>query len=125
MNNGVSEVSVCFGYGECFLSKLLRRECGRKPGHHVISDAPVRYGKCGDNMTEVIKTAQSAPECQLTKVGTPRSYDTLLKSTRTLSDEQLHALEDDLRYYEETGLIGVSMSRLLVLIQPESSPAAA
>ncbi|MEL7149160.1 MAG: hypothetical protein AAGK71_00430 [Pseudomonadota bacterium] len=61
----------------------------------------------------------------MTKVGTSRSYDTLLTSTRTLSDDQLHALEDDLRYYEETGLIGVNMSRLLVLLQPDSSPAAA
>ncbi len=71
------------------------------------------------------KTCQSAPECQLSKIGTPSSYEKLLHKTRTLSDEELYALEEDLSYYAETGLIGINMSRLLVLLQSDHSPAAA
>ena len=67
----------------------------------------------------------SAPECQLSCQGSAHTYDILLKSARSLSDKDLHALEDDLAYYAETGLIGINMSRLLVLLPPNLSAFAA
>jgi len=85
----------------------------------------VRCRKCGAKMTLTKNTSQSAPECQLSKSGTPESMKILLNSTQTLSDEELCALEEDLNYYSETGLIGVTMSRLLVLLQTNGSAAAA
>lgn len=65
----------------------------------------------------------SAPECQLSKLGTEWSFDVMLKKAQTLSDDELSALEEDLSYYSETGLIGINMSRLLVLLQPENAAA--
>ncbi len=71
------------------------------------------------------KKPRSAPECQLSKRGSALSYDILLKSAQKLSDDDLCALEDDLAYYAETGLIGINMSRLLVQLQPDSPTLAA
>lgn len=68
---------------------------------------------------------RSAPECQLSKPGSAQSYEILLKSARKLSDDDLCALEDDLAYYAETGLIGINMSRLLVQLHPDSPTLAA
>lgn len=81
--------------------------------------------KCGVTMMVTSKPCQSAPECQLSKMGNAESYETLLNKTRALSDRELRALEDDLSYYAETGLIGINMSRLLVVLQPDRPPAAA
>lgn len=71
------------------------------------------------------KPRLSAPECQLCKTGSASSYETLLKAAQGLSDDDLKSLEDDLNYYAETGLIGIYMSRLLAMLQPEVSPLAA
>lgn len=57
---------------------------------------------------------QSAPACQLNEIGTEMSYEILLKAARSMSQKQLNSLEGDLRFYSETGLIGVQMSGLLV-----------
>ena len=59
------------------------------------------------------------------KEGTPDSYRLLLRSTKALSNRELAALEDDLEYYAKTGLIGVTMSQLLVQLQPEQPSKAA
>lgn len=71
------------------------------------------------------KTCLSAPECQLTKYGSPQSYELLLNSAKGLSDEALGALEDDLQYYSKTGLIGVNMSRMLAMLQTKGPGLAA
>lgn len=61
------------------------------------------------------------PELQLQEAGTKSSYDTLLKASRTLTDAELNLLEEDLSHYLRTGLVGVQMSRLLVLLQPDAT----
>lgn len=71
------------------------------------------------------KPRLSAPECQLCQTGSAQSYATLLKAARNLSNDELKSLEDDLKYYAETGLIGIYMSRLLAQLQPEISAFAA
>lgn len=71
------------------------------------------------------RTTQSAPECQLSKVGTVKSYGILLEAAEKLSEFELAALEKDLEYYDQTGLIGVHMSRLLVLLKPATPGIAA
>ncbi len=71
------------------------------------------------------KPRRSAPECLLSRLGTARSYETLLKAAQGMSKEELLALEDDLSYYAQTGLIGIYMSRLLAKLQPETRPVAA
>ncbi len=68
---------------------------------------------------------QSAPECQLSKQGTQSSYDILLAGAQNLSDKDLWALEDDLAFYNETGLIGVHMSELLIQLQTKVTKIAA
>ena len=60
---------------------------------------------------------QSAPECQLHETGTASSYGILSKAVQSLSDRKLKALEDDLSFYAQTGLIGTHMSWLLVLLR--------
>ncbi|MEM6386341.1 MAG: hypothetical protein AAF718_08920 [Pseudomonadota bacterium] len=72
-----------------------------------------------------VNAAPSAPECQLSTVGSDVSYSVLLESTRELTDDALVALEKDLDYYAETGLIGVNMSKMLALLQTKSANAAA
>ncbi len=60
---------------------------------------------------------QPMPELQLQEAGTESSYDTLFKASQTLTDAELSLLEEDLSYYLRTGLVGIHMSRLLVLLQ--------
>ena len=48
--------------------------------------------------------------------GTANSYGILSKAAQSLSDRKLKALEDDLSFYDQTGLVGVHMSWLLVLL---------
>lgn len=74
-------------------------------------------------MSKITANGPSAPECQLSKAGTDWSFEVMLKKAQTLSDDELSALEEDLEYYSETGLIGINMSRLLVLLQPKNAAA--
>ncbi len=71
------------------------------------------------------KPSLSAPGCQLSEVGTSMTQALLLSAARTLSDAELEALEDDLAFFDETGLVGRYMSRLLAVLQAEGAIAAA
>lgn len=59
----------------------------------------------------------TAPECQLSKLGTPGTYAVLLSAAQSLSEKDLNTLEEDIDFYMKTGLIGVRMSWMLTLIQ--------
>ncbi|MGR3514680.1 MAG: hypothetical protein ACU0GG_18120 [Paracoccaceae bacterium] len=76
-------------------------------------------------MSVIDRTKPSAPECQLSKSGSPETYRVLLAATQSLSSSELTALEEDLNCYADTGLIGVVMSRLLVALNADGSAAAA
>ena len=56
------------------------------------------------------------PVCQLTKPGTARSLEALTAATGVLSDDDLQSLEDEIAFFDQTGLVGVRMSKLLVLL---------
>lgn len=62
---------------------------------------------------------QTAPGCQLSQAGTPFTYATLLHATRQMSDAELKRLEGDLILFDETGFVGLYMSRLLDLLHRE------
>jgi hypothetical protein len=72
-----------------------------------------------------LKKSQSAPDYQLKKAGTLATYQTLLTATGQLSTSDMSELEEDLRFYSETGMIGIQMSRLLDLLNCKASPEAA
>ncbi len=76
-------------------------------------------------MDRTSQKSQSAPQCQLMKTGTPRTFNTLLTATKGLSQSDIEALEDDLLFYEQTGLIGIQMSRLLDVLSNKSQQVAA
>lgn len=59
------------------------------------------------------------------RIGDADTYGALLSASQGLSDKELKALEDDLSYYAETGLVGVQMSKLLSYLQSESHRVAA
>lgn len=63
-----------------------------------------------------LQKSQSAPDCQLQKTGTLETFKILVNATKELSPTDLFELEEDLRFYGETGLIGIQMSRLLEAI---------
>ncbi|MEM8801951.1 MAG: hypothetical protein AAGF55_05405 [Pseudomonadota bacterium] len=64
-----------------------------------------------------VREHQSAPERLLCKAGTEQTFDVLCKAAEQLSPSELLDLEDDLRLYEETRLIGIHMSRLMKLLK--------
>lgn len=64
-----------------------------------------------------VREHQSAPERLLCKAGTEQTFDVLCKAAKQLSPSELLDLEDDLRLYEETRLIGIHMSRLMKLLK--------
>lgn len=68
---------------------------------------------------------RSAPECQLSKLGTDETFSTLLRAARELSEKDLKALEEDIDFYSQTGLIGVRMSWMLAQIGPRKTIQAA
>ena len=76
-------------------------------------------------MNPSLEGLQSVPELQLCETGTARSFGILLKASQNLSDKELKALEGELRFYTQTGLIGILMSRLLLLLWAENSARAA
>lgn len=57
--------------------------------------------------------SRSAPTCLLSSLGTEASRSALFDAARRLSDTELSGLEDDLKLFDETGFVGVYMSRLL------------
>jgi len=63
---------------------------------------------------------QSAPEGQLYKDGDDETYHVLLDAAKHMSRDELSELEEDLRLYAETRLIGLHMSRLLRLLRHAS-----
>lgn len=77
------------------------------------------------NMDRINQKSQSAPQCQLMETGTPRTFRTLLTATKELSQPDIEALEEDLLFYAETGLIGVQMSRLLDALSAKNPSVAA
>lgn len=76
-------------------------------------------------MSLIDQAKPSAPECQLSKPGSPETLRILLAATQALSSSELTALEEDLNCYADTGLIGVVMSRLLVALNADGAAAAA
>lgn len=68
---------------------------------------------------------QTAPGCQLCQSGTPYTYATFLQATRHLSDAEIEKLEDDLTLFDETGFVGLYMSRLLSLLHRKHTVGAA
>ena len=72
-----------------------------------------------------IEVFRSAPECQLLETGTASTYGILSKAVRSQSDRKLQALEEELSFYEETGLVGIHMSSLLVLLRQNKTAGAA
>ena len=60
---------------------------------------------------------RSAPESDLRKDGSASTYSILKAAAANLSDKDLKSLDDDLTFYAQTGLIGVQMSRLMVLLR--------
>ncbi len=71
--------------------------------------------------TPIFELNQSAPICQLNKIGTDLSQGVLSKAIRFLSNSDLIALEEDLSVYDQTGLVGVRMSKILALLGREST----
>jgi len=65
------------------------------------------------------KLQKSAPERQISRPGTKSSYDMLLQATHNLSENDLVDFEDELNFYTKTGLVGLRMSKLLLLLQLE------
>ena len=76
-------------------------------------------------MTPNFEMHQSAPECHLNETGTASSYGILIKAAQSLSDREIKDLEDDLRFYDQTGLIGIHMSWLLMLLRRKITAEAA
>ena len=56
-----------------------------------------------------------APNCQLNEIGTPSSNGILKNAVTRLPNSELKALEEELRFYDSTGLVGVRMSRVLAM----------
>ena len=71
------------------------------------------------------KPQESAPVRQLSRPGTKSSYDMLLKATQNLSDNDIVDLENELNFYTQTGLVGLRMSKFLVLLQMDAVAEAA
>lgn len=67
----------------------------------------------------------TAPGCQLSQAGTPFTYATFLEATRHLTDAEIDKLEEDLKLFDETGFVGLYMSRLLGLLHSEHTVDAA
>ncbi len=68
--------------------------------------------------------SRSAPTCLLSSVGTEASRRALFDAAQRLSETELSGLEDDLKLFDETGFVGIYMSRLLSrLHQIEPAPA--
>ena len=76
-------------------------------------------------MAHYFDQCRSAPESQLRKNGSAFSYDILMAATQSLSDRELKALEDDLTFHAQTGLIGIQMSRLLAQLRQDAVQEAA
>ena len=68
---------------------------------------------------------QSAPACQLQKLGNAQSDKVLNTAVGKLSNEELGGLEADLAFYAETGLIGIYMSRLMKSLHECKTPSRA
>ena len=68
-------------------------------------------------MIPCLDQRRSAPESDLRKDGSEFTYSILNAAAGALSDKDLKSLDDDLTFYAQTGLIGVQMSRLMVLLR--------
>ncbi len=71
------------------------------------------------------ETSKSLPDLQLCAAGTTGTYDILSQASRALPDTELNALEEELSFYERTGLVGIHMSKLLLLLRMETLATAA
>ncbi len=84
---------------------------------HLCCEQAAAFDKCGTGMNRRPISRLTAPECQLSKLGSPETYSIILSAAQSLSETDLQVLEDDIVFYMKTGLIGVRMSWLLTLIQ--------
>ena len=64
-------------------------------------------------MISSIKANQSLPEYLLGQEGNSTTYEELLDALTGASNQDLEALDDDIDFYMQTGLVGVHMSRLI------------
>ena len=64
---------------------------------------------------------QTAPEKFLCKAGNDRTFEVLCEAAQNLTTEELLDLEDDLRLYAETRLIGIHISRLVKLLRRKAA----
>ena len=72
-------------------------------------------------MTANIEVKQSLPEYFLCQEGSSVTYTELLRALQDVSDKDLEALDDDIDFYLQTGLVGVHMSRLIPCLSVSSS----
>ena len=60
---------------------------------------------------------QSAPSRHLNLTGTAITYGILRWAISTMPDEELRDLEEDLEFYDQTGVVGIHVSRMLGLLR--------
>lgn len=59
---------------------------------------------------------RSAPECQLSRIGDDRSFTALKSAIAQWTENELRALEEEMSFHDETGLVGIRMSRLSAML---------
>ncbi len=68
---------------------------------------------------------RSLPEIQISRFGTKGTYDAILSVATNLSYRDLLVFEDEIEFYERTGLVGLQMSMLLVRLEVSANASAA
>lgn len=58
----------------------------------------------------------SAPESILSRRGSEETFSLFLDAAHELSVDALTRFEEEIEFYTKTGLIGVQMSRMLILV---------
>ena len=82
--------------------------------------------KCiGKQMKNHINPHKSVVARQLSKVGSDNTLNIFKAASDAMDDRELIALEAELKLFEDTGLVGVLMSRLIGLLPLEIAPEAA
>ena len=60
---------------------------------------------------------RSASAWQLDETGTASTSNALMSAVQNMSEASLQTLEDELEFCQQTGLVGLQMSRLLALLR--------
>ena len=92
----------------------------RCAGHLGLSGDEVNKCRELKSMVTISETAKPWPHLLLCSDGTANSYDILRNASRNLSDGDLKALEEDIGFYEATGLVGIHMSAHLLCLSPDA-----